>query len=171
MVNDFKTYFEIDKREINDHKSGELFKMYKTAICTSLLLHPTFHLLLNTTYSSTLPLTSFKSPIQSTVDPSGTIPTGINYSHPAPSPILTPIKTSTEYQSILLPTQLYTSIYFLCSRMPHMPYIPLCFPTPIMMQSHAPIHFSQKLIESLIVKYWHLVHTHYLHHTHTQTHP
>ena len=31
-----------------------------------------------------------------------------------------------------------------------MPYLPLCFTTPIMTQAHAPIHSLQKLIESNI---------------------
>ena len=60
---------------------------------------------------------------------------------------MTPRKIPTDDPSILLTTQLYTSVYFILSRTLHMPYIPLYFTKPIMIQLHAPIHYPHKLLE------------------------
>ena len=71
------------------------------------------HFLLNIISSFTLPLTSLESLNDAIVaPPSGH--TNIHAYRPVPSPILTPIKTPTDDPSIVLPTQLYTSVYFLC---------------------------------------------------------
>ena len=105
---------------------------------------PIPHIILNVTPSSTLTLLSLKFTREATIAPLGTRPTGIRYSNIVPSPILTPRKTPTDDPSTILPTQLYPSIYFLRSSTPHMTYIPLWFPTPIMAHAHMPIHFPHK---------------------------
>ena len=66
-----------------------------------------------------------------------------------PSPILTRRKNSIDDPSIVLPKQLYTSVYFLCSNAPHTSYLTLCFPTQIMTQEHTPIHFPHKWINPI----------------------
>ena len=111
---------------------------------------PLPHILLNITSSSALPITSLQFPIEATDSPSGTKPTGINYSRTMMSPILTPIKNPTDNPIIVRPPQLYTSVYFLRSITPHIPCIPLFFPTPIITQARAPIHSPHKLLESNI---------------------
>ena len=63
--------------------------------------------------------------IEATGAPLGDIPTVFFLSCPVPPPVLTPRKSSTEDPSTALPTQLYTSIYFLRSITPHKPYITL----------------------------------------------
>ena len=98
------------------------------------------HILFNSISSSNLPLISLESCSEATADPSSNIPTDIHSSHHVPSPILTPRNIPTDDTSIVLPTQLYTSVYFIISIMPHMSYMSLCFPTHIMTQAHAPTH-------------------------------
>ena len=86
------------------------------------------HILYNNISSYTLPLKSLSSLIEATVEPSCT--------HPVPLPILPPSKITTDDQSYILTTQLYTSVYFLLSNALHMPYLPICFTTQIM-KKHA----------------------------------
>ena len=73
----------------------------------------------------------------------------------------------TDNPSILVPTQLYTSVYFIWSSMPHMPHLPLSFPTPIIKQAHEYIHFPHKWLKSNIgVSYTPITVI-----THARTHP
>ena len=128
---------------------------------------PLSHLLLNITSSYTLPITSLKSTKEATVDPSYNRPKGIYSFRPVLSPMLTPIKITTYDQITVLPTQLYTSIYFLFFVKPQIPYITLWFPTPSMTQAYSPIHSSKKWLESNIFQYWRSIHIHYLNHSRT----
>ena len=125
---------------------------------------PLPHILLYIASSYTLPLTSLESPREAKVSPSGTRPTEIHSSHPVTSQIMNPITIPTDDPSIVLPTQPYTSIYFLRSKIPHMAYIPLWFPY----NNHDPSTCAHSLPSEIsIIQYWLLLHIHYLHHEHT----
>ena len=87
--------------------------------------NPLTHISFSSISSSTLPLTKLESLSEAIVSPSGNIPTVIHYPHHVLSPILNPSKILTDDPSILLPTQLYTSVYFPLSRSPHMTYLNL----------------------------------------------
>ena len=112
------------------------------------------HLFLDIFYSYTLPLTPIELPRYDTGAPPGTIPKTFPSSHTVPSKGLTTIKTATEDTSTILTMQLYTSIYVLRSSTPHMPYIPIYYPTPIMTHGHAPTDSSQKWLQSIVLLYW-----------------
>ena len=55
--------------------------------------------------------------------------------------------------------------------MPHTLYVPLYYSTPIIMLAHAPTHFLQKWLESIVVLSWRSLHIHNSHHTHTHQSP
>ena len=74
---------------------------------------PLTRILFNSISSSNLPLVSLASRSEGTVSHSDTIQTYIHSSHPVESPILTPRSIPIDEPSIVLPTQLYTSVYFL----------------------------------------------------------
>ena len=84
-----------------------------------------------------------------------------------PPPRLTPNKNQTDKPSTVLPTQLYTSIYFIYSITPHMTYINLLFPTPIMTHVQTPTHYHYKWSESIFILFWQSLHIHYFHHQRT----
>ena len=110
---------------------------------------PLHHLLLDIIFSYTLPFTSLYLPRESTGAPPPPVsrPTRELSSNNVPPPRLTPRKTPTEGPSKVLPTQLYTSIYFIRYITPHMPYIPLLYPTPIMTHTHLPTNPPHKWLE------------------------
>ena len=101
---------------------------------------PLIHILLDIKPSYNIPLTSLELPIEAKGSPTGSIPTVVLSYHPVTLPGLTASKTPTKKTSTILPTQLYTYIYFIHYSIPHMPYIILCFPITIMTHEHPPNH-------------------------------
>ena len=84
-------------------------------------------------------------------------------------PGLATSQTPTEKPINVIPKYLRTSIYFLPSSIPHMPYTFILFPTPVMTNVQAPTHYHYKWLKSIPILSWKILHIHYFYHA--CTHP